>query len=228
MQQHLPASKSASSWGRQPPIPGLSKVSGGTWAALGVLCGLEFIDPPLSLSNEQTPSTRVQDEARSPAEDGSLPQQGKAQGIGSGSQGTQASLGLSPPSRPRVPVAVRDPRGCASLGLQGSLPGSGCHRTRGTEPGERGRLRTALCSGEVGTAGEERGQRQKCLLGRASRGEACWRPMLPHLSLRGVSGLLQGRRTELCPVTPPAPPGAACHSASCHVPRLSPQRAWRH
>ena len=132
VQQHLPASK-VPQVGAGSCQPGLRvKHLGGTWAALGVLCSLEFLDPPLSLSNEQTPSTRVWDEARSPAEDGSLPQQGKVQGQ-IGVTGNPGRPGLSPPSRPRVPVAVRAPPWVRVPGAQ-SLPGSRrCHRTGGTE-----------------------------------------------------------------------------------------------
>ena len=54
------------------------------------------------------------------------------------------------------------------------------------------------------------------------------RPVLPHLSLGGVSGFPSRRRAGLCPFTPPAPCGAVCHSASCPATHLSPQRAWRH
>ena len=101
---------------------------------------------------------------------------------------------------------------------------------QGEQSGRKGsRLRAAMCSGEVGTAGEERGQRlEKCLLGRASWGEVCCHDPCSLIShSEEFPGFSSGRRTELCPVTLPAPRGAMCYFASCHATRLSPQRAWR-
>lgn len=143
VQQHLPASK-VPQVGAGNHQPGLSKVSGGTWAALGVLCGLEFIDPPLSLllmNRLHLPGFGMR---RRP----SRGRQSAAAREGAGADRGHREPGppwAQLPSRPRVPVADGDPRQVrASLGLQ-SLPGSRrCHRTRGNRAGEREQTESSL------------------------------------------------------------------------------------
>ena len=50
VQQHLPANKvpQVGAGSRQPGLK--VKYLGGNWTVLGILCGLGFLDPPLSIS----------------------------------------------------------------------------------------------------------------------------------------------------------------------------------